>query len=142
MPAYHCNHVHLVFGTKDRRAFIKPAVQPRLWAYIAGIARNHDMFPVAIGGMDDHAHVLVEIPPVMSIAKAVQVIKANSSRWMKEQGIAEFAWQEEYGTFAVSKSDVPAVAAYVNNQPEHHKKRDFVTELAALLRKHGIEVQV
>lgn len=106
---------------------------------MAGIARNFGMHVVAIGGMPDHAHVLVGLPPALSVAKAIQVIKANSSRWLKQQGVRGFAWQEEYGSFAVSKSHVPAVAAYVNSQPEHHKHRDFRTEFAAFLRKNGIE---
>lgn len=138
MAAYHSNHVHLAFGTKNREGLIEPELQPKLWAYMAGIARNHGMYPVAIGGMDDHAHVLVGIPPALSVAKAIQVIKANSSRWMKEQGVSRFAWQEEYGAFGVSKSHLPEVAAYVNSQPEHHEERDFPSEFAALLRKHGI----
>ncbi|MBV8207403.1 MAG: IS200/IS605 family transposase [Acidobacteria bacterium] len=139
MSAYHCNHVHLVFGTKNRLHNIAPVIQPKLWAYMAGIARNYGMHVDAINGMDDHAHVVVGIPPVLSVAKAIQVIKANSSRWVKRQGVARFEWQEEYGVFGVSKSHLAAVIAYVNSQPEHHKKRDFAGEFKALLEKHGIK---
>lgn len=90
MPAYHCNHIHLIFGTKYRQALIPLNLQGKTWAYMAGIARNYGIHVVAIGGMPDHAHVLVGLPPALSVAKTIQVIKANSSRWLKKQGVHGF----------------------------------------------------
>ncbi|MBZ5570017.1 MAG: IS200/IS605 family transposase [Acidobacteriia bacterium] len=127
--------VHYVFGTASREHTIKPDLQPRLWAYIAGIARNVGATVYAVGGMDDHAHVFIGVPPTVSVAKAVQAIKANSSRWMRETAPG-FAWQEGYAAFSVSISHTDETIAYIQNQAEHHKRRGYGEELAAMLRKH------
>src|SRR5690349_7152329 len=87
------NHIHLVFGTKERSALIARDVQPELWSYMAGICRNQDMTAIAVNGMEDHAHLLFHLPPIITLAKAVQLIKANSSKWMNEHG-RRFGWQE------------------------------------------------
>lgn len=139
MPnSYVRNHVHVVFSTKGRARVIREELQPELWAYMAGIARNHGMHALAIGGMDDHVHALVHIPGSMSIAKAVQVLKANSSRWINAGRKGRFEWQEGYAAFSVSRSQIPRLMKYIANQKEHHKKRDFAAELALLLKKHGL----
>ena len=89
MPSsYVCSHFHIVFSTKNREHSIAESLQPRLWAYMAGIVKNHEMHALAIGGMDDHVHALLSLPGAMSVAKATQVLKANSSRWMNEGGVA------------------------------------------------------
>ena len=132
------NHQHIVFSTAGRRRLIEKTFQPKLWAYLGGICRNHDIFVRAIGGIEDHVHLLVEIPPALAVAKAVLTVKSNSSKWMNEMGRA-FAWQKGYSAFSVSASNVSAVKRYVNNQPEHHRKISYEDELLALLRKHGIE---
>jgi REP element-mobilizing transposase RayT len=115
--------------------------QPKLWAYMAGILKNHGMHAVAIGGIEDHIHALVNLGATLSIAKAVQVLKSNSSRWMNEHGGTRFAWQDGYFACSVSRSQLPRVAKYIANQREHHKKRDFAAELALLLKKHGFEAR-
>jgi len=132
------NHIHLVFSTKERRNFISKELQPLLWAYIAGICRKYEMIAVTIGGTENHVHILFHLSPKIALAKAVQHIKANSSKWMGEQGI-EFAWQEGYGAFAVSSSNLDQVAGYIRNQEAHHRKFNFEEEFRALLKKHGVE---
>lgn len=131
--------MHMVFSTKERRELISPEIQPKLWAYIAGIARNHGIVVRAVGGIGNHVHVLCELPGEMGVAKAIGVLKSNSSRWMNEQQ-REFAWQEGYGAFSVSASNVGAVSRYIQDQATHHKKISFEEEYLALLRKHGVEV--
>ena len=139
MPSsYVSNHVHIVFSTKGRQRTIPENLQTKLWAYLAGIATNHRMHAVAIGGMEDHVHALVSLPAAISIAKAVQVLKANSSRWINEGGHTRFEWQEGYFACSVSRSQVSAVSKYIAGQREHHKKRDFAAEMASLLKKHGL----
>jgi REP-associated tyrosine transposase len=133
------NHIHLVFGTKDRLPTIAKAVQPELWSYMAGICRNQGMAAIAINGMEDHAHILFHLPQNMSLAKAVQLLKANSSKWMNEHGRG-FAWQEGYSAFSVSISNTAVVAKYIRSQEQHHRKMTFGQEYRALLRKHGIGV--
>ena len=138
MPhAFTNHHVHLVFSTKGRVKLIPSALQPETWSYLAGICRNTGLVPVAINGMADHAHVLFHLPPAIALAKAVSSLKANSSRWLNEQKI-KFAWQEGYGAFSVSTSNVAEVARYIRNQQQHHKNMTFEDEIFALLRKHGI----
>ncbi len=139
MPhTYAQNVIHIVFSTKYRRKTISKEFQPRMWAYAAGICKNHGIFVHAVGGMDDHIHLLIQVPPPLSLAKAVLAIKSNSSRWANEQG-NKFAWQQGYAAFSVSSSRVPAVVRYIQTQESHHKKMTFDAELLALLKKHGIE---
>lgn len=85
--------IHLVFSTKDRRNLIPDELHALLWKYLAGIGRNHGIPVLAAGGTANHVHLLVALPTDATVAKAVQVLKANSSRWMGEHGI-DFGWQE------------------------------------------------
>jgi REP-associated tyrosine transposase len=135
---YAQNVIHVVFSTKDRRKTISAEFQPRLWAYSAGICKKQGIFVHAIGGMADHVHFLVQVPPVMALAKAVLTIKSNSSRWANEGG-QRLTWQQGYAAFSVSASIVPAVVRYIQNQEAHHKKISFDEEFLALLRKHSVE---
>ena len=132
------NYIHLIFSTKDRRKTIGKRDQPELWAYLAGICKNHEMIAVAVGGTENHAHIVFHLPPKLALAKAVVVLKANSSRWMSERG-GEFGWQEGYGAFSVSASNLDAVIRYIQNQEAHHRKVSFEDEFRALLKKHGVE---
>jgi len=133
--------VHYVFSTKDRRKLISSDLQERLWPYLGGIARENEMKALAVGGMDDHVHLLVSLPSTLSVAKCIQLIKGGSSKWIHDtfSEHRSFAWQEGYGGFTVSKSAVPAVEAYIAGQKEHHKRQDFMTEFSELLRLHGVE---
>ncbi len=88
--------IHLVFSTKDRAKLIPNELLPRLAKYLAGIGRNHGVPVLAAGGTSNHSHLLIVLPSDMTLAKAVQVLKANSSRWVREHGIA-FTWQEGPG---------------------------------------------
>jgi len=135
---YAQNVVHIVFSTKDRRRMIPKEFQERTWAYIGGICKNHGIFVHAIGGADDHVHLLVQIPQQLSLAKAVLAIKSNSSRWANEQG-NEFSWQQGYAAFSVSASRIPAVIRYIQTQEAHHRRMNFEAEFIALLKKHGVE---
>jgi REP element-mobilizing transposase RayT len=132
------NHVHVVFSTKDRRNIVPKEWQPRLWAYLAGICKNHEMIAVAVGGTENHVHILLHLPPKLALAKAVLLVKSNSSKWMGAQGI-KFSWQEGYGAFSVSSSNLDQVTRYIQNQEAHHRKTSFEDEFRALLRKHDVE---
>jgi putative transposase len=131
-------HIHLVFSTKDRRNLISKEMQPLLWAYLAGICKNYEMAATAIGGTENHVHILFHLSAKIALAKAVQLIKGNSSKWLGDQGI-EFAWQEGYGAFSVSSSNIDEVAGYIRNQAAHHRKFSFEEEFRSLLKKHGLE---
>jgi REP element-mobilizing transposase RayT len=132
------NHIHLVFATKDRTATISKTIQPEMWSYLAGICRNHGMAAIAINGMEDHAHLLFHLPPTIALAEAVRLLKSNSSKWMNKHR-RNFDWQPGYGGFSVSISNTAAVAKYIRNQEQHHRKMTFEQEYRALLKKHGID---
>lgn len=134
---YFASYFHCVFSTKQLRDLIPDELRTKLWAYLIGTAKNLGIVPVAIGGTSNHAHLLIEVRPTMTVAEAVQKLKANSSRWMGEQGI-DFEWQKGYAAFSVSSSLVESVKAYVLDQEEHHRKRTFEEELLILLRKSKI----
>jgi REP element-mobilizing transposase RayT len=136
--SYAQNHLHVVFSTKNRQRLIADSMQAKLWSYMAGIARNHDFLVLANGGMEDHVHLLIQLPPVLTLAKAISLLKANSSKWMNEHGL-KFAWQEGYGAFSVSASNLGVVERYIVNQVRHHRKMTFEQEFEGLLRKHGIQ---
>jgi len=104
----------------------------KLWAFMAGVCSKEKILPHEIGGMDDHAHLLIQLPPTWSLSDAVQEIKTSSSRWMGKN----FNWQRGFAAFSVSASSKDAVIGYIRTQDAHHKKMDFKSELIALLKKH------
>jgi putative transposase len=135
---YAQNVIHVVFSTKDRCKLTSGEFRPRMWAYAAGVCKKFDILVLAVGGMEDHIHLLLRIPPTLALAKAVLAIKSNSSRWAGEEG-HKFAWQQGYGAFSVSSSVVPTVIRYIQNQETHHRRMSFDAEFLALLKKHGME---
>lgn len=118
--SYSSNLLHVTFSTKERKPLIVEKVQERLWAYFVGIGRNHSIPILAVGGIANHVHLLFSLPQTVSLAKAIQIFKANSSRWMRER-VGLFAWQEGYGAFSVSPSQAGRVKEYIRNQPAHQK---------------------
>jgi REP element-mobilizing transposase RayT len=135
--SYAQNHIHLVFSTKKRLKLIPNPLQPRLWAYVAGICKNHNMLSFAVGGMSDHIHVLFRLPPTLSLVRAVTLIKSNSSKWLRKKD-PRFGWQQGYGAFSVSSSHVSRVIRYIDNQEAHHQKFTFEHEFITMLNKHHI----
>jgi REP element-mobilizing transposase RayT len=99
------------------------------------------MKAIAIGGTADHLHALLSLPATISFAKAVQLIKGGSSKWIHDtfHEHRKFAWQEGYGAFSVSPSQLEKTIAYIQRQKEHHRRRNFQDEFIDLLDKHGIE---
>lgn len=138
---YTCLHYHLIFSTKNREPCIRPDIEQRMWEYLGGIARQNDMKALQIGGFDDHVHLVIGMPPTLAVSKALQLLKGGSSKWIHETftDLAHFQWQDGYGAFTVSKSQLPMVIHYVANQREHHKVQTFQEEYRAWLQKHGIE---
>ena len=138
---YTSNLVHVVFSTKDRQRLISSELQPRLWPYLAGIAQQNDFKALAVGGMEDHVHILLSLPAKLAMAKSVQFIKGGSSKWIHDTfpEHKNFAWQKGYGAFSIGISQLPATVAYIRAQPEHHRKVSFQEEFIRFLKKHGIE---
>jgi REP element-mobilizing transposase RayT len=106
-----------------------------LLGYLSGIAKGEGFSLLLAGGTSNHVHLLIALPSAQSLAGAVQKLKGSSSRWMGPK----FSWQEGYGAFSVSPSQVPVVKAYIRNQEIHHRKQSFEEEFTALLRSCGVE---
>ena len=134
-------HYHVIFSTKNRVPWIKPNLESRIWPYIGGIARKHKMTALQIGGCDDHVHALVQAPPIYSPSEIAQYLKGESSKWIHEEfpAMRDFGWQDGYSAFTVSKSNLPDVTRYIQNQREHHRKKTFQEEYLEFLNKYGIE---
>jgi len=131
-----CNLVHCVFSTRDRSDLIPDP--ERLRQYLTGIARGKNIPLLAAGGTRNHLHVLLALPPSLTLAKAVQDLKGNSSRWLNENSTG-FAWQRGYGAFGVSESRRQAVIDYIAGQEEHHRKWTFEQDFLTLLRQSRVE---
>jgi len=129
---------HVIFSTKDRLPFIGAELKPDLFSYMGGIVRELNGKALTINGTADHVHLLLNFPPILGVADALRVVKANSSRWAREGGRRKFAWQARYGAFSVSQSNLLAVAKYIADQEAHHRKATFEQEFLALLKKHGL----
>ena len=139
--SYVISYFHCVFATKDRRPVITGVLHERLWPYLGGIARENEMKALQIGGVADHVHMLLSLPATMPVAKAMQLIKGGSSKWIHDTFPDQrlFGWQDKYGAFSVSVSQIEVVENYIRNQEEHHKHQSFSEEFVALLKKHGIK---
>jgi len=129
------NLLHCVFSTKDRTNSISDP--QALGRYLGGVAREKNLPLLIAGGTGNHVHLLIALPAAMPLAKAIQELKGNSSRWLNQHGFA-FAWQEGYAAFSVSPSNKRAVMEYIAGQPRHHEKRSFEQEFVAMLRKSEI----
>ena len=133
-------HYHLVFGTKNHEALISSPWRERLHAYLGGVIRTLDGVPAAIGGVADHVHLLVGLRATHTLADVLRELKSVSSKWVHEEmGVPSFAWQEGYGAFTVSASQLENVRRYIQQQEEHHRTRTFREEYLALLQRSGAE---
>src|SRR6267154_4207428 len=131
---------HVIFSTKDRQPLIDFDLKPRLLGYMNGIVNESGGKVLALNSMPDHLHMLWELKPTSSLSDAMRVLKTNSSRWVREAHATRkhFAWQTGYAAFSVSRSNVSAVANYIEAQEQHHRKRTFHEEFVELLVKHDI----
>jgi REP element-mobilizing transposase RayT len=132
------NLVHIIFSTKHRVPLIKDDVVSSLHAYLAGTARSLGCDCFRVGGVVDHVHLALKLPVTRTAAKTVSEIKTSSSAWMKEQGVAKFAWQRGYGLFSVSPADIGALVRYIDEQGAHHRKGGFQDEMRAFFEKYHI----
>jgi putative transposase len=132
--------VHFTWSTKGRQPWLETDMRDDLYSYIGGIMKHKRAKLIAAGGMYDHVHLCASMPSTITVADFVNAVKANSSRWIHDSygQLRDFAWQEGYGAFSVSKSEEGKVVRYISNQENHHRKRTFKEELIELLKKHEI----
>jgi REP element-mobilizing transposase RayT len=133
------NLIHLVFSTKNREPFLQAGLRGRMFDYLGGSLNAIDCPVITVGGVADHVHLLFVLNKTLPLCKAVEEVKKGSSKWAKDQGVSTFYWQNGYGAFSVSPSNVPQVSAYIAGQEEHHRATTFQDEFRDLLRRHGIE---
>lgn len=140
MPSFVCNRVHCVFPTRERIAYLKSQIRPRLGLYLTATAQKLGVEIIAVGCVADHVHIWIALPAKISLAEVIQKIKLNTSRWIRTTfQISGFSWQQGYGAFSISVSSTEAVVSYIRSQKEHHKARDYREELAQMLRQSGVE---
>jgi REP element-mobilizing transposase RayT len=134
-------YFHIVFSTKNRVDFIDPDIEARVWAYIGGIARKHKMTAIQVGGIDNHIHGLVGAPTTALASQVAKYLKGDSSYWIHNEfpKMQDFAWQDGYGVFSVSKSLIPNVVDYIKGQRQHLAKQTFDEEFVELLKLHEID---
>jgi putative transposase len=131
--------LHFIFSTYGRRSLIKAEFREDLFSYIGGIVREMKGVALIVKGTSDHVHMLVRVRPIHSSAEIARVVKANSTKWVREKWSREFAWQTGYGVFSVSESSAAAVTKYIAGQEEHHRKHSFQQEYLAFLEKNHVE---
>jgi len=142
--AFYQLYVHYVFSTKKRLPLIKPNFEKRLWAYIAGIGKKYGVHVIQAGGTADHIHLLVSMPPEMTIAKAIQLMKGNSSKWVNDTfypADRQFKWQTGYAAFSVGQSHLKKVKLYIINQKKRHQKMTYSEEYIKLMKVYKIPLK-
>ncbi len=134
-------YIHVVFAVKGRENLIHPKWKIEMYKYICGITNGNKQKVYAINGMPDHIHVLLSIKPDIALSDLMRDIKANSSKWINSKQFVKgkFQWQEGFGAFSVSRSQLDIVIAYIDNQEQHHSKKSFKQEYLEFLTKYGIE---
>jgi REP element-mobilizing transposase RayT len=134
---YFSMHAHIVFSTKGRVEWLTPDIEKEVWAYLATAVRSEECHAHIVGGHRNHVHVLVGMDKHVLVPDLVKEIKRTSSSWMSQR-IGRFAWQEGYGAFSVSYSNLKRVDRYIRNQVEHHRKRSWEKEFRGLLVRHCV----
>jgi len=133
-------YIQCIFAPKFRAAMLQPQWDERLRMYISTVVKTNGHKMIAINNMPDHLHLFVGLNPTQSISEMMRIIKGDSSEWINKEKLTtrKFQWQEGYGAFSYSRSHIGAVAAYVMNQQEHHRKITFLDEYKKMLDKFEV----
>ena len=134
-------HIQAIVAVKFRNAVIMPRWKERLHQYITGIVQNHTHKMLSINSMPDHLHLFFGFRSTQSLADLMRIVKGESSEWINKQNFCSsiFRWQDGYGAFSYARSQVKAVAQYVQDQEIHHNKKTFLQEYKEFLRQFEIE---
>ena len=135
------NYLHITFSTKHRKQLIMPPYEQELHSYLGGVCKKLDCQPLKVGGYTDHVHILCMLSKKIALITLIEKVKSHSSKWMKtnDESLQNFYWQNGYGAFSVSPSQVDRVIAYITKQHEHHHKMTFQDEYRAFLKKCKID---
>jgi putative transposase len=135
-------YLHIVFSTKNRRAFLQnPSIRDEAHKYLGGTCNKLECPVLRVGGVADHVHILCRFGRTIHVADLVKELKRDSSQWLKTKAadLAEFYWQSGYGAFSVSPSHVELLRDYIARQEDHHQTESFQEEFRRLLIKYGLE---
>jgi putative transposase len=134
-------YIQYVFAVRGRKNLLQKPWRDEVFKYIAGIIKGKDQKPIIVNGVADHVHVFVGLKPSMRISDLVRDIKNNSSNYINDQKYTgeKFSWQEGYGAFSYSHSQIDNVYRYIANQEEHHKSKTFRKEYLDFLKNYDIE---
>ena len=134
-------YIQIVFAVQGRQNLILSKYKDELYKYITGIIRNKSQKLITINGMPDHLHLLIGLKPTMALSDLIKVVKSDSSNFINRKNWfdGKFSWQEGFGAFSYSKSQLNNVINYIQNQETHHTKRTFKDEYIALLEKFNVE---
>ena len=133
--------IHLIFSTKLRHPYISKDIQKELYDYMAGIAKAYHVFVHEIGGIEDHVHILISLPRVLTVSKFIEELKKGPSKWIKTKSTQyeKFAWQRGHGAFSIGRSGYERLRQYIQKQKDHHKKVSFQDEYRSFLNKYKID---
>lgn len=133
-------HLQFIFAVQNRRSLIQQTWKERLYKYITSIVQNQGHKIIIINGMPDHLHIVTGMRPIQAVSELLQFIKRDSSKWINENKLVagKFQWQDGFGAFSYSRSQLPALINYVLNQEIHHSKKTFLTEYTEMLDKFEI----
>ncbi len=133
-------HLQLIFAVQNRESLIEPAWKHELYKYFTSIIQNASHKLIIVNGMPDHVHVVIGMRPIQSLSELMKHLKGDSSKWINEKGFVKghFQWQEGYGAFSYSRSQLPSLIRYVENQEVHHQKKTFLQEYKAFLEKFEV----
>jgi putative transposase len=135
--------LHIVFSTKERRAYLQnETIRDEMFRMLGHHASEAGCPPARVGGWIDHVHILCGLARTVTVAQLVEVLKRETSKWVKQRAadLGLFSWQNGYGAFSVSQSNVDQVIEYIDRQPKHHGRMTFQEEFRTICAKHGIEI--
>lgn len=140
---YHQIYIRTVFAVKYRNALIHKEWRPMLCGVIGNLINETGCKTLIVNGVEDHIHCFFSLKPALSISEVMQIAKAKSSKWVNEsRGLTHrFEWQRGFGAFSYSKSHIPNVIKYIQNQEAHHKKQSFLDEYRELLKRFEVEYE-
>ena len=134
-------HVHTIFAVQNRQSLIQPAWKDEMYKYITGIIQHYTHKMIIINGMPDHLHILFGLRPIQCLSDLMREVKSETTSWINKRKFipGKFSWQEGYGAFSYSKSQLPDVINYIKNQELHHQKKSFRQEYIEFLEKFEID---
>ena len=134
-------YIQAIFAVKGRTNLLQKPWRDAVFKYISGIIKNKNQKPIIVNGVSDHVHLLIGLRPIMCLSDLIRDVKNNTSNFINEQNWikGKFSWQEGYGAFSYSHSQLKNVYEYILKQEEHHRNKSFREEYFSFLKKYEIE---